>query len=194
MNVAPPNKFSRYSAPENNKSAKPTSGKTAPEPVAPRPLGARLSSGLRRLWFGKRKLERSKVVRCRYFGAQFNVNLADEAGYEIALRRYEWHELAWMIDSCRRIEPALFIDVGANLGVYSCVLGHHKAAPRILALEPDRENFTRLAANLELNKLTAVIEAREIAAAARPGMAVLVPASATNRGASRLDEIGRAHV
>jgi FkbM family methyltransferase len=187
MDVAPPSKPVRYSAPVNRTSTTSAAGKIGPEPFARPPLGARLNSGLRRLWFGKRKPERSKVVRCRYFGARLAVRLEDEAGYEIALRRYEWCELAWMIEACRRIQPAVFIDVGANLGLYSCVLGHNKLAPRILALEPDRENFAALAANLKLNGLTETSEAREIGAAARSGAAVLVPAGAIERGASRLD-------
>jgi FkbM family methyltransferase len=187
MDVAPPSKPVRYSASVSKTPAKSISGETAAELAARPPLGARLDSSLRRLWFGKRRPERSRVARCRYFGARLAVPLEDHTGYEIALRRYEWRELAWMIEACRRLQPALFIDIGANLGLYSCVLGRHKAAPRILALEPDRENFAALAANLKLNGLIEITDARPIGAAARAGMAVLVPAGAMDRGDSRLD-------
>jgi FkbM family methyltransferase len=45
-----------------------------------------------------------------------------------------------------------FLDVGANLGYYS-VLAHHLVGPagRIVALEPDPDNHSRLLANLRLN-------------------------------------------
>lgn len=178
----------------NQLASKSASGNAEAE-TAPRPFGARVDSRLRRLWLGaKRKPERSRTARCRYFGTRMIVNLEDEIGYQIALRRYEWPELTQMIEACRRVQPELFIDVGANLGLYSCVIGHHKLAPRILALEPDRENFARLAANVSLNDLNDMVETREVAAAARSGTAMLVPASAVDRGVSRIDPKAQAGV
>ena len=50
----------------------------------------------------------------------------------------------------------MFIDVGANIGLYSCILGRSRLVPRIVAFEPDRDNFARLVENIQRNSLTDV--------------------------------------
>jgi FkbM family methyltransferase len=92
-----------------------------------------------------------------------------------------------MMDACRRLAPAIFLDVGANIGLYSCVLGRHGLVPSIIAFEPDRENFARLQANIALNALGDVVEARHAAVGDEAGVVTLVPSSATNRGMSRIE-------
>lgn len=71
----------------------------------------------------------------------------------------------------RVMEPGmLFIDVGANDGLYTLF-----AAPRVgavVAVEPSRREFERLRANLELNGLTNVL-ARQIALSDQPGEGTL---------------------
>jgi len=47
---------------------------------------------------------------------------------EIAIKRYEWWELTMMLKACRHCTPDVFIDVGANIGLYTCVLGRAGAA------------------------------------------------------------------
>jgi FkbM family methyltransferase len=154
-----------------------------------RPLAEKLSTSLqkRRLWLRDLCGARSRTVQCRYFDTQFIVDLDDVIGYEIAIRRFEWRELKLMIDACRRLKPAIFLDVGANIGLYSCVLGRHKLVPRVIAFEPDRENFARLQANIALNALGDVIDARHAAVGDGPGVVTLVPADAANRGMSRIE-------
>ena len=126
-------------------------------------------------------------MQCRYFGTQFIVDLDDVIGYEIAIRRFEWRELKLMIDACRRLEPAIFLDVGANIGLYSCVLAGHKLVRSVIAFEPDRENFARLQANIALNALADVVEARHAAVGGGAGVVTLVPSGAANRGMSRIE-------
>jgi FkbM family methyltransferase len=152
-----------------------------------RPFADKFSTSLRKRWYGaKRQPGRGKTVRCRYFGTNFIVSLEDEVGYEIALNRFEWRELKLMLDACERLKPEVFVDVGANLGLYSCVLGRHKAVPRIVAFEPDHANFARLTANLKLNNLTDLVEAREVGAGSKAGTETLLPAGEDNRGVSRI--------
>ena len=154
-----------------------------------RPLAEKLSTSLqkRRLWLRDLRGARPRTVQCRYFGTQFIVDLDDVIGYEIAIRRFEWRELKLMIDACRRLKPAIFLDVGANIGLYACVLGQQRAVPKILALEPDRENFARLRANIELNDLSDIVDARHAAAAESSGTLMLVPSGKANRGMSRVE-------
>jgi FkbM family methyltransferase len=154
-----------------------------------RPLVEKLSTSLqkRRLWLRDLRGARTRTVQCRYFDTQFLVDLDDVIGHEIAIRRFEWRELKLMIDACRRLKPAIFLDVGANIGLYSCVLGRHKLVRRVMAFEPDRENFQRLQTNIALNTLADVIDARHVAVGDAPGVVNLVPSDAANRGMSRID-------
>lgn len=154
-----------------------------------RPIVEKLATSLqkRRFWLQALIGGHARILHCRYFGAQFIVDLDEVIGYEIAIRRFEWRELKLMIDACRRLKPAIFLDVGANIGLYACVLGRQRVVPKILALEPDRENFARLQANVELNELSDIVDARPAAAAASAGTLTLVPSGKANRGMSRIE-------
>lgn len=51
----------------------------------------------------------------------------------------------------------VYVDVGANIGYYSLVAAHCVgAAGRVIAYEPDPENFALLTANVALNRLSQV--------------------------------------
>src|SRR5260370_37323057 len=108
------------------------------------------------------------LMACRYFGADFVVMPGEVIADEIAIRRYEWWQLTMMLMACRRYRPDVFIDVGANIGLYTCVLGRAQAAPRLLAFEPDGQNFARLSENIERNGLDGVPAAPPAAACAAP--------------------------
>jgi FkbM family methyltransferase len=162
---------------------------TIPMPTFPHKLrfSEKFKISLRKRWFGpQRGPGARRVVRCNYFGAQFIVNLEDMVGYEIAINRYEWRELKIMLDACKRLKPEVFFDVGANLGLYSCVLAKNDVVPRVVAFEPDRANHARMLANLKINGLSERVELHEMAVGAAPGSANLVPSEASNRGMSQL--------
>jgi hypothetical protein len=42
------------------------------------------------------------------------------------------------MSSAAAIKPDVFIDVGANLGLYTCVLLKNRLVPRAILFEPDR--------------------------------------------------------
>jgi FkbM family methyltransferase len=131
---------------------------------------------------------RETKIRCRYFDADFIGILDDFVSYAIAAKYFEWHEIKMMIEACRRIKPDIFFDVGANIGLYSCILGIHKLVPRIIAFEPDRQNFESLKVNLGLNGVA--VNAYEIAVGAKAGTASLFPSGIENRGASQIFSTG----
>ena len=130
----------------------------------------------------------ARTTRCRYYGVDFLVNIDDLIGYEIAIKRLDWREIKLMMDACERLRPDIFIDVGANIGLYSCILGKHQLVPRILAFEPDRQNFSGLRANIQINELSDIVDARPVAAGATVGTATLVPAGIGNRGLSKIGQ------
>jgi len=125
---------------------------------------------------------------CRYFGADFIVTPGELVGDEIAINRIEWRELTMMLTACREYRPRVFIDVGANIGLYSCILGRARAVPSVLAFEPDCQNFARLVENIARNDLHGVVVACPVAIGAASGTALLVPGTAENSGLSKLGD------
>jgi FkbM family methyltransferase len=106
---------------------------------------------LRRLWRPDRDIE-----DCRYFGAQFRVAPNDLIGREMLLQRFEWLQIPAMLKACRELQPAAFIDIGANFGLYTCIIGRQKLAKRLIAFEPNRAVVERLREHIALNGLTGV--------------------------------------
>jgi len=135
---------------------------------------------LRRIWRPDREFE-----ECQYFGATFRVNRNDVIGREMILKRYEWLQIAAMLRACRQLQPAAFIDVGANFGLYICIIGRQRAAERLIAFEPDRRAFGLLREHLALNVLPHA-ESHEAAVGVGYGHAVLLPATGANSGLSKV--------
>ena len=81
---------------------------------------------------------RGRYFICRYFGAEFLVRSANVGGLEISAKIAEYPELKNFMSSAAAIKPDVFIDVGANLGLYTCVLLKNRLVPRAILFEPDR--------------------------------------------------------
>jgi FkbM family methyltransferase len=146
----------------------------------------------RRQWRSIRK----RVVRARhgdrtfvtdYLGANFLVRLDNVIGREIAFRSFERDRIENFIALCKTASPDLFLDLGANCGVYSCILLRNNLVPRAVAFEPDRDNADLLRANLQLNDVAERVALHQAAAGEAPGRATLVPGPAANKGQSRID-------
>lgn len=106
---------------------------------------------LRRFWRPDRELE-----ECCYFGARFQIVPNDIIGREIILKRFEWLQIPQIIRASRELNPAAFIDIGANFGLYTCIIGRLNVAKRLIAFEPHPQARERLRTHLELNGLTEV--------------------------------------
>jgi FkbM family methyltransferase len=139
-------------------------------------------------WFARMRGRGEAPIACRYFGADFLVTPGELIADEIAINRIEWRELTMMLTACREYRPSLFIDVGANVGLYACILGRARAVPNIVAFEPDRQNFARFTENIARNELGGIIDARPVAICAAAGTALLVPGTAENSGLSKLGD------
>ena len=130
------------------------------------------------------------TVTCSYFGARFSIDIRDLIGFEIATGRLEFGDIIKMLAACARVRPSIFIDVGANVGLYSCIAGAHQIAPRIVAFEPDPRNFAGLQRNIALNGFTSLIEARQQAIGETERDALLFAAPAANSGLSAISSAG----
>ncbi len=126
---------------------------------------------------------------CRYFGADFLVSSHNVGGLEISAKIGEYAELKYFTQSCAALKPDAFIDIGANLGLYTCILMKNALVPRVIAFEPDRRNRIHLRANLLINDLLDKdIEIREVALGAGPGRCRLVPGPERDIGLSQIVE------
>ncbi len=147
--------------------------------------------------FWRRQLRsiRKRVVRRRhgdapfvadYLGADFHVRLDNIIGREIAYRSFERDRIENFIALCRDMKPDLFLDIGANCGVYACILLKAGLVPRAVLFEPDRDNAILLRENIKLNGLIGRTELHEAAAGPSAGRAALIPGSPDNKGQSRI--------
>ena len=160
----------------------------------PPPLIPRLKSRVRKRWvdlYRRFRLKRDgKEIfdHCRFFGADFIVRLDDHIGYEMAIGIFEWVQLDRLVKTCERIKPDVFLDIGAHSGLYTCVMGRHDLAKRLIAFEPDRRTLVHLKANLLINDLLERTELHEAAVGAERGSAMFVQGGDDNRGQSRIEE------
>jgi FkbM family methyltransferase len=101
----------------------------------------------------------------------------------LTLGVYEPGERAFIQRTCRPGDTVL--DVGANVGLYTAMTAH-LAGPkgRVIALEPDPENFGYLQQTIQANSF-ANVHAVQAAAAGETGEATLY-VSASNRGDNRM--------
>ena len=115
-------------------------------------------------------------MRCSYFGADFLIDLQEGYGFDLATRRFEHGDLARLVKASRRLRPSVFVDVGANMGIYACIVGSLDPAIRIVAIEPDPTPFRLLE--------------KQIAYQGLGSRATLIRSAA---GASQGEEVGLVH-
>ena len=91
-------------------------------------------------------------IRVRYApGAVLGVDPADYIGWSLfRTGAYEPASLALALRLMRE-QPGLFVDVGANTGLYSCAVAAI-AGTAVISIEPDCANCTLLRKNLALNR------------------------------------------
>jgi len=141
-------------------------------------LGRRIYSGaLRSFGFPK------QVVRAQ--GALFVVDTIECIDQAIAIDGiWEGEQLERMAEVCRQRPVDVFLDIGANSGIYSVLIATKGLAGEVVAFEPDPGNYARLLANLSVNGLAAKVRALPWAVGDRAGEVTLTEAGADNRGES----------
>jgi FkbM family methyltransferase len=136
-----------------------------------------------------RLFHRGHYFVCSYFGADFLVHSENVGGLEISAQIGEYPELKNFVQACTELKPDVFIDIGANLGLYTCVVMKNRLAPHAVLFEPDRRNRVHLRANLLINDLLdADIAIHEVALGAAPGKFRLVPGPERDIGLSQVVE------
>ena len=125
----------------------------------------------------------------RYFGADFLVNSINAGGLEISAKIGEYPEIKHFLRACAELKPSVFIDIGANLGLYTCIVMKNRLVARAILFEPDRRNRIYLRANLLINDLLASdIVIHEVALGAERGKFRLIPGPERDIGLSQIVE------
>jgi FkbM family methyltransferase len=156
-------------------------------------LASRWRNKFRRRFYSpyNKIVHRGRYFICRYFGADFLVRSANVGGLEISAKIAEHAELTNFTCSAAALKPDIFIDIGANLGLYTCIVMKNRLAPRAILFEPDRRNRVHLQANLLINDLLdADVQIHAVALGAEPGRLRLVPGPERDIGLSQIVETG----
>lgn len=112
------------------------------------------------------------VRTCRVRGLEIRLGVGSEVE-QFRAESYadkEPETLDWLDQNLR--DGDVFVDVGANIGLYSLYAAKRTAASVIYAVEPESQNFARLCRNIALNGLTNVIPCN-IALSDREGLSLL---------------------
>lgn len=121
-------------------------------------------------------------------GAVFRINGRDHIGRNILVHdSYEPRTLAL----ARRLTEGkgkVFLDIGSNLGLFAVNLARN-ADLRVIAVEPDPENFLELRTNIVLNGLANVTPCN-VALGAETGFITLELPMEGNRGMTRVRQNG----
>jgi FkbM family methyltransferase len=158
-------------------------------------LASRWRNKVRRRFYSpyNKLVHRGRYFICRYFGAEFLVRSVNVGGLEISAKIAEYAELKNFMRGIAAIKPDIFIDIGANLGLYTCILMKNRLVPRAILFEPDRRNRVHLGANLLINGLLdANLEIHPVALGAEPGRFRLVPGPERDIGLSQIVETATA--
>lgn len=98
--------------------------------------------------FGKRFIRPSHLS---VYGVPMVANFGDKTFRYCLYGTYGKH-LSGYLDAIGK--PFIFIDIGANQGLFTLIAGRNPHCRRLIAMEPVRQTFELLRANVELNGLS----------------------------------------
>lgn len=108
--------------------------------------------GFHKRIFRPTNLFRGVIKKTTYFGASFNLHIDDWIQENIYFTQdYEHAELTYLSQHLKADD--VFVDIGANIGVYSLIASKLLAAKgKVISFEASAKNYDRLQEHLSLNK------------------------------------------
>jgi FkbM family methyltransferase len=159
------------------------------ETILKLPILKRLYPSLRKRWAEIFWKDGFAVVRSN--GALFLVNHRNFVDRQIAFYGdYEAEQTAYLTTAMGEHGCDLFLDIGANIGLYSIRAAMASHAKQTVAFEPDPRKRNQFAANILMNGLTDQIEVDPHAVSNRSGPVGFTFFPETSTGQSRVDESG----
>lgn len=121
----------------------------------------------------------------RYRGLKWLLDRRNRVDRKIICGGYEEEQVDYLLSEAG---PNLdyFLDIGANLGLYTLQVAAAQRARHVWAFEPDPRNHAQLLSNLYLNGLTTRVKTCRYAASDEAGTATFAIYPATSTGQSRI--------
>lgn len=140
------------------------------------------------------------LLHGRYFvvsrqGSRYLLDIRNYIDRQIeATGGYEKDRIERFLEEMARMECNLFIDIGANLGLYTLAVAKKFPDLDIIAFEPDKINCAQLHANIFLNTIVDRVKVHAVALSDRSGMASFHRHDDENRGRSAVRRDGEIQV
>ena len=152
------------------------------------PVFKRLYPSLLKRWASLTWAHGYKIKK--YQGLLFLLNWQNRVDRKVAL--HGGHErdqtsflLSKMAEGCD-----VFLDIGANFGLYALQAAKSGHASAIHAFEPDPRNYAQMQGNLYLNKMTGTIKTHQLAVSDKAGMLEFDLYPETSTGQTRVSQNG----
>jgi len=125
------------------------------------------------------------------YGARFLFDWRHPIDKKVAVELYEYDQISYLLKMLDRIQPDLFLDIGAHAALYSIVMKKHRPELEVHTFEPDRNNLCQLYGNLFINQLGTSITVHEHGVSDTSGMASFDDSETTSsRGTRRISDFG----
>ena len=96
---------------------------------------------------------KNKKIKYKFFGVNLEGNFSEPMDKEIFLfNNYENLQIEFLINNIKKYNLNYFIDIGANSGIYSLVVGNQFHKIKIKSFEPVKRTIIKFKKNLRLNK------------------------------------------
>jgi FkbM family methyltransferase len=125
-------------------------------------------------------------------GTRLLLDLKNYIDREVVIKGgFEASNIDFMCKKIASYNCDTFVDIGANIGLYSIAVAR-RTAVQVIAFEPDPRNHCQMAANLFLNGLDAKVELHEEAVGPSSEEKVLYAQRDTNNLSTALSRVDRA--
>lgn len=121
------------------------------------------------------------------YGARMLFDWRHSLDKKVAVELYEYTQINFLCACASRIQPRLFLDIGAHAALYSLIMKRRFPDLEVHAFEPDKTNLCQLYANLFVNNLTHDIQVHEHGVSDHSGTASFITSSEhSSRGTRRI--------
>lgn len=139
--------------------------------------------------FYYRKISRTKWKIVQFLGAEFVMQPSNYIDRRMWVEGgYEKSHLSYLLSQARKGAFDAFIDIGANFGLYTCVLGTSNVASEVHSFECDPRNLNQLHGHLRMNDLLDVVNIHPYAVGDVEGWINFRMASRNSTGHSYVSE------
>jgi FkbM family methyltransferase len=106
---------------------------------------------LYRIWY---KFIKIMVVQAEYMGCRILVRAEEDVGIQILAGNYEKNDLLYLLSEIQ--DGDVFLDIGANIGLFSVVAAKKNSSIKIHAFEPIPVNACLFEASIHLNGIKSI--------------------------------------